>query len=126
MFYKYQGKEHEPQVVTVIWGTFNFQGRLSSLKLNYTLFKPDGSPLRAKVQLSFTGYIPVDKQNKKAQNSSPDLTHIIEIKAGDTLPLLCHQIYKDSSYHIEVARHNNLTSFREIKPGTRIYFPPLS
>ncbi len=125
LIYKYDGKEHEPKVVSIVWGTLNFQGRLSTLKIDYTLFKPDGMPLRAKVKLGFSGFIPVGKQSKKANKSSPDLTHIIEVKAGDTLPLLCHEIYKDSSYHIEVAQHNNLTSFRDIKPGTKLYFPPI-
>jgi len=125
LVYKLDGKKHEPNVVTIIWGTFIFQGRLTKIDIDYTLFKPDGSVLRAKVALGFTGYIPVEKQGKKAGMSSPDLTHIIEVKAGDTLALLCHEIYKDSSYHVEVARHNNLTSLRKIKPGTRLYFPPL-
>ncbi len=126
LIYKYDGNKHEPKVVTIIWGTLIFQGRLSSLKFDYTLFKPDGMPLRAKVTLGFKSFIPITKQSKKAKKSSPDLTHIIEVKAGDTLALLCHKIYQDSSYHIEVARHNNLTSFRDIRPGTRLYFPPIT
>lgn len=126
LIYKYEGEEHQPKTVAIVWGTLNFTGRLSTLKIDYTLFKPDGMPLRAKIKLGFKGFISTSTQALIANNSSPDLTHIIETKAGDTLALLCHKIYKDSSYHIEVAEHNNLTNFRDIKPGTKLYFPPIT
>jgi hypothetical protein len=123
--YDYDGAEHEPQIVNVIWGTLFFQCRLTSLDLEYLLFKADGSPLRAKVKLAFKGFMTNAEKAKVAKTSSPDLTHIIEVKAGDTLPLLCHKIYKDSSYHIEVAQHNGLASCLHITPGSQLYFPPL-
>ena len=125
LVYDYSGTIHEPKIVDIIWGTLDFQGRLSTLKLDYSLLKPDGEPLRAKITLGFSGFMTIAEQAAEAKNSSPDLTHIIEFKAGDTLPLLCHKIYKDSSYHVEVAEHNQLDNFRHITPGTRLYFPPL-
>jgi len=60
-----------------------------------------------------------------AQRSSPDLTHVVEVKEGDTLPLLCYRVYKDCSYYPQVAKANNLTDFRHLKPGTKLSFPPL-
>lgn len=124
--YHYNGKKHEPEIVLIKWGSFIFVGRLTNLNVNYTLFSSEGKPLRAVVSLSFIRYTSVEEQAKEAKQSSPDLTHVIEFKSGDSLPLLCHEIYQDSSYYMEVARHNNLESFRNIKPGTQLYFPPLS
>jgi nucleoid-associated protein YgaU len=63
---------------------------------------------------------------KKKAASSPDLTHLITVKAGDTLPLLCDRIYRDSGYYMEVARINGLSSFRNLQPGTTLKFPPLA
>ncbi|MBB1487163.1 CIS tube protein [Oceanospirillum sediminis] len=123
--YRYVGKKHEPSVVQIKWGTFVFKGRLKTLNINYTLFAPSGKPLRAAISLSFERYLEENEQAFKAKRSSPDLTHIIEFRAGDSLPLLCHNIYQDSSYYQEVARHNNLDNCRDIRPGTRLYFPPL-
>lgn len=123
--YKYDGDNHEPNHVRIIWGNLLFFGRLESLSVEYTLFKPSGEPLRAKVKLAFSGFMSKEEEALRANRSSPDLSHLVEFKAGDTLPLLCYRIYKDSSYYPEVARINNITDFRDIKPGSRLHFPPL-
>jgi len=123
--YKYDGNNHEPNHVRIIWGNLLFFGRLESLSVEYTLFKPSGEPLRAKVKLAFSGFMSKEEEALRANRSSPDLSHLVEFKAGDTLPLLCYRIYKDSSYYPEVARINNITDFRDIRPGSRLHFPPL-
>lgn len=123
--YTYDGNNHEPNHVRLLWGSLIFFGRLDSMSVEYTLFKPSGEPLRAKVQLSFTGFMSKEEEALRANRSSPDLSHLIEVKAGDTLPLLCYRVYKDSSYYLEVARVNNLTHFRDITPGSKLHFPPL-
>lgn len=123
--YEYQGTNHEPNVVQLIWGNFSFNGRLTSMTTDYTLFKPSGEPLRAKIDLAFTNYISAKEEALKANKTSPDLTHLIEVKAGDSLPLLCFRIYKNSAYYLEVAKSNGITNFRNIKPGTKLNFPPL-
>ncbi|TPW15556.1 MAG: hypothetical protein FD130_1180 [Halothiobacillaceae bacterium] len=123
--YTYDGDNHEPNHVRLLWGSLIFFGRLDSMSVEYTLFKPSGEPLRAKVKLSFTGFMSKEEEALRANRSSPDLSHLIEVKAGDTLPLLCHRVYKDSSYYLEVAKVNNLTHFRDITPGSKLRFPPL-
>jgi len=124
--YKYIGVDHEPRVVRLLWGSMIFYGRLESMKAAYKLFKPSGDPLRALVTLTFTGFVSKVEESLKAKRSSPDLTHVIEVKAGDTLPLLCNKIYKDCSYYLAVAEVNGIDNFRDIKPGQKLHFPPLS
>ena len=123
--YQYKGNSHEPSVVRLLWGSFIFFGRLTSMSTDYTLFQPSGEPLRAKVSLSFIGFMSKEEEALVANRSSPDLSHKVVVKAGDTLPLLCYRIYKDSAYYMEVARFNGLTDFRSLEPGTTIDFPPL-
>ena len=123
--YKYDGNSHEPNHVRLLWGTFIFFGRLTSLSTDYSLFKPNGEPLRAKLKLAFAGFFSKDHQTLKANRSSPDLPHRIEVKAGDTLPLLCYRIYNDCSYYLKIAKINNINDFRSISPGEKLYFPPL-
>lgn len=123
--YKYDGNVHQPDHVRLLWGSFIFFGRLTSLSAEYTLFMPTGEPLRAKVKMAFEGFVSKDEEALKANRSSPDLTHIIEVKAGDSLPLLCYRIYGDSSYYQKVAQFNGISNFRDIKPGARLNFPPL-
>lgn len=124
--YKYYGESHEPNFVLLKWGTLLFKSRLESLKIDYQMFKPNGVPLRAKVSLSFKGFIDPVKEAQLANRSSPDLTHIVTIKEGDNLPFLCNKIYKNSKYYLKVAEINNLVNIRRLKVGSQIIFPPLN
>jgi len=123
--YRYVASKHEPAHVRVLWGTIIFFGRMKSMSVRYTLFKPSGDPLRAKVDMSFVGTMTKKEGELTANRSSPDLSHTVVAKAGDTLPLLCDRIYGDPSYYDEVARFNGLASFRHLQPGQRLHFPPL-
>jgi nucleoid-associated protein YgaU len=123
--YDFDGSEHQPNVVFLHWSSFTFWGRLTSMAVAYTMFKSSGEPLRAKATLEFVSYMSPYEEAKLANKSSPDLTHLVEVKAGDTLPLLCEKIYGDSAYYLDVARVNGLTNFRQLTPGIQLNFPPL-
>ena len=123
--YAYVGTKHEAPIVQVVWGSMIFYGRVKELDFNYTLFKPTGEPLRAKVDISFVEYASAGQLALEANRSSPDMTHLVQVRAGDTLPLLCERIYRDPSYYLEVARINGLTAFRQLEPGTSLRCPPL-
>jgi hypothetical protein len=123
--YTYVGAKHEPPWVRLLWGDLIFFGCLTSLSINYTMFKPGGQPLRAKLKLTFKGAVSAKEESLKSNRSSPDLSHQVMVLAGDTLPMLCYRIYNDSAYYPEVARFNGLNSFTALVPGTRLLFPPL-
>jgi LysM repeat protein len=124
--FNYNGKIHSPNYLKLAWGTFLFNCRLSSVKIDYTLFTPDGKPLRARADCSFIGYDDQTELALKARKSSPDLTHVVTVRDGDTLPLLCQRIYGSSAYYLQVARANGLSDFRRLVPGTQLLFPPFS
>ena len=123
--FDFDGQIHSPKFLELSWGTLVFRCRLASLQITYTLFKPDGTPLRARAETSFVQYTDKDELGRRANPSSPDLSHLVTVAAGDTLPLLCHRIYGSSTYYAQVARDNDLTDFMVLVPGTRLLFRPL-
>ncbi len=125
LVFTYNGNIHSPNYLSLIWGKLLFRCRLTKLDFSYTLFKPDGTPLRARVNATFKGFNDEVKLQLKAQKSSPDLSHVLTVKAGDTLPMMCDDVYGRSDYYIQVARVNGLADFRRIKIGTQLLFPPL-
>jgi hypothetical protein len=123
---KYNGKIHRPNFVKIQWGKAKpFNGVLTSLDIAYTLFRPDGSPLRAKVTIAFTQYISVDMAEKEAKLQSPDVSHLVTVSKGVTLPQLCQSVWENDSYYIQAARYNKLNKFRNLKGGEKLIFPPL-
>jgi hypothetical protein len=123
---KYQGDSHEPYHLKLVWGNLIFKGRAIELGTTYELFNPDGQPIRAVAKAKFKGSIEEKKRAAKENKSSPDLTHRRQVKAGDTLPLMCYRIYGDPKYYLEVAKVNNLGNFRFLQPGSELIFPPIA
>lgn len=122
----YNGNIHRPNYLKVVWGTLQVKRCvLKSASIAYKLFKPDGVPLRAVITATFTDNADDQTRVAMAQDQSPDLTHVRMVKAGDTLPGLCHRIYGDPAYYLDVARANGIDDFRRLVPGTKIFFPPL-
>ena len=123
--FDYNGDEHKPNYLIISWGTLLFKGTLSEMDITFKLFKPDGTPLRATARAKFKGFVEDNLRVAMENNSSPDLTHVREVKKGDTLPLMTFRIYGDSKYYLEVAKANRITNFRKLEVGQRIFFPPI-
>lgn len=128
----YDGKGHRTKFLRIKWqglvwyraNQFAFDCILKSASINYKLFKPDGTPLRAIVNAVFVEKRTDDEVKKERDDQSADLTHVRVVKEGDTLPGLVFQIYGDFKYYLEVAKANNLTNFRDLRPGMKLVFPP--
>jgi len=121
----YDGENHKPNYLIISWGSLLFKGSLTEMDIEFKIFKPDGTPIRAIAKGKFQGFVEDNLRVAKENNQSPDLTHQRIVKAGDTLPLMSYKIYGDSKYYIDVARINNITNFRKLKIGQKIFFPPL-
>ena len=117
---------HEPRHFRLIWGKFYFKGRCTGININYKLFKPDGTPIRAICKVSFKGSIEETLRVTLENAHSPDLTHYRIVKKGETLPWLCYLVYGDPKYYPEVARVNKLSDFRSLPQGTELFFPPIA
>lgn len=125
MCLRMNGDIHQPNFLVVRWGDFSFQGRLQSLDITYKLFDESGDPLRAELDVSFIEDRATETAARAAAKSSPDLTHVRTVQAGDTLPLMCVAIYGSARHYLLVARHNGLDDFRQLQPGQQLQFPPL-
>ena len=138
VLYKYEGQAHEPYYLKVSWPAIIgwgakfegvkdmfFKGKLSSIHTQYTLFNPDGVPLRALVSVVLKSFIDQKTLEKLKNNSSPDLSHLKTIRIGDKLPVMCDEVYNSMEYYIQIAQANQLINFRNIPLGKRLIFPPL-
>ncbi|MDQ2088743.1 CIS tube protein [Marimonas arenosa] len=121
--YDFDGEVHRPRKVMLFWGSFTFDGALTSLSYDFKLFQPDGTPLRAMATCAFRESITEMERELREAKSSPDLTHVRTLRESDSLPLLSHEIYGDPRHYISVARHNRLVNFRRPAAGTRLELP---
>lgn len=122
---KYNKDTHEPKYVTLVYGDWIFEGRLSTLKITYTLFSREGIAIRATGDATFVETVPKALEAKDKDNKSPDLTHVRTVNQGDTLHLMCNKIYKNPKLYLEIARVNKLSNYRKLKVGQKLFFPPI-
>ncbi|MBW4631793.1 MAG: LysM peptidoglycan-binding domain-containing protein [Iphinoe sp. HA4291-MV1] len=117
----------KPPVCLVTWGNapsgsdFPFKGVVTSLTQTFTLFKRDGTPVRAKLSVTFREYLkPLDDQRQ----TDPELTtHIV--KRGDTLSSIAAQLYGDPKRWRIIAEANHLDDPRHLDIGTLLSIPEL-
>ncbi len=121
----YQPDLHRPYFLKIIWGTLLFKCVLTNLDIEFKLFKPDGTPVRAVAKCTFKGTVEEAFRKKKENKQSPDVTHERVVKRGDRLSLMTNEIYKQQQYLFHVAAFNHLDGFRNVAAGTHIYFPPV-
>jgi hypothetical protein len=122
----YNGNIHRPNYLKIGWGTLTIKRCvLKSASIAYKLFKSSGVPLRAVITASFSDNSDDQTRVAMAQDESPDLTHFRVVKAGDSLPSLCTEVYGDPHLYLRVAQANRLDDFRNLVPGMRLRFPPL-
>jgi len=124
--FTYNGDIHRPNFVKIQWGdNIGFKGVLTSFDTSYTLFRPDGSPLRAKVSLGFSQYISPSTAEKRIARKSQDLTHRVTVEHGLALPQLCYEVWQNELLYVQVARFNRLNKFRNLNGISRLLFPPV-
>lgn len=122
--YEMDGEIHEPRYLTLSWGSLEFKCRLTSVRVNYSLFNRSGDPLRAELDTTFISDQEDSERIKEEGKSSPDLTHVRIVKAHHQLPQMCEDIYGSPHYYLAVARANGILHFRNLTPGQEIFFPP--
>lgn len=123
--FEYNGEKHRPNYLKIIWGTLLFKGVLIALDIEFKLFKPDGTPIRAIAKCTFKGTVTEELRVAKENSQSPDITHERTMKASDKLSLMAYKIYNNQEYYTDVAAYNQLDGFRKVRSGERIFFPKI-
>lgn len=98
----------------------DFIGIAENITQNFTLFKADGIPVRAEVDITFREYRTLEEQLRKPKS----YTRTRIIKRGDTLQSIASEEYNDPALWRKLAVKNNITQPGRLKPGTIIDIPP--
>jgi len=132
------GDLHTPPIVRIVWGE-HFPGLRNdqsvrpvpafdcivvSCNRKYTLFNPDGVPLRAVVTLALREYRTLEEQLQSLNLQSADHTRVYVVQEGENLPLIAYDAYGKSSYWRVIAKENNIVDARVLKPGAVLTLPP--
>jgi hypothetical protein len=113
-----------PPFVMFGWGlTIGFLAFMRSVTAQYTFFRPDGTPLRARCSLELEE-IPI---GLPAQNptSGGRVRRTRTIVAGDTLQSLASREYGKPTMWRAIAEVNGIDDPLRVAPGTTLLIPPI-
>src|SRR5262249_20905882 len=116
-------------------GTVTFKAVADSLSVQYTLFRPDGSPIRAQAKLSL---IQVEKaqdksggkgNNPKGPNPTtraiPGLgSHVV--RDGDSLASIAYAHYRDPARWRAIAEANGIDDPLRLRRGRTLSIPRIA
>lgn len=119
------GTLHRPPTVTFSWGAIHFKGVVTDLKQTYTMFMPNGMPVRARVELTLKSVTDVANQKKESPFESPDRTKYRTVHQGEHLWNLAVQEYGDPELWRFIAKENGLMDPLDLRPGQVLKLPAL-
>ena len=103
-----------------------FRCVLESVRQKFTLFSPEGVPLRATLTVSFREYKTLTEQLHQLQLSSPDRTHVHVLARGDSLASVSTAYYDKPSQWRAVADANEIDDPRRLPTGRFLTVPRLT
>jgi nucleoid-associated protein YgaU len=120
-----------PPTVTFSWGpTVTFVAVCGHLEITYTLFRPDGTPIRAFAGLqliqvekadSRSGSGPSGPQNPTTRATGRHMVHTLA--DGDSLQSIAWQTYRDPTRWREIAEANEIDDPRRLTRGVALTVP---
>ena len=114
---------HAPPICLFIWGAFIFQCIIERVTKRFTMFLPEGIPVRATLSVTLKEYREVEVQVKEIAFQSADLTKRWVVKQGDSLWSIATKEYGDPSDWRLIAEANGIDNPRILHPGQEIVIP---
>lgn len=114
-----------PPFVTFGWGTtIQIEAYVEKVDVKYTLFKQDGTPIRAVATVALKEVPrPPGKQNPTSGALAAQRTHTVV--EGDSLASVSYKEYGDPNLWRAVARANDIDDPMRLRAGTTLLLPPI-
>jgi hypothetical protein len=120
-----------PPTITLSWGSFkSFKAVCRHLNVRFELFRPDGTPIRARADLTL---VQVEKDAKtgrgtpaRAQNPTSRATGDTRqhtVQEGDSLPSIAFSHFGDPARWPEIAAENGIDDPLRLHAGAKLRIP---
>jgi len=113
-----------PPEVAFEWGVFRFVAVMTEMSQKFTLFKLDGTPVRAKVDVTFTQHKDVnDYPSQNPTSGGGPIQRVRRVVAGDRLDTIAYEVYGDATQWRTIAEQNQITNPLILHPGQLLTIP---
>ena len=113
-----------PPEVAFEWGVFRFVAVITNMTQTFTLFLADGTPVRARVDVTFTQHKDLnDYPSQNPTSGGGDVERTWRVIAGDRLDLIAHEVYGDATRWRTIADYNGLKDPLNLQAGQQLIIP---
>jgi hypothetical protein len=113
-----------PPEVAFEWGVFRFVAVITQMTQKFTLFKSDGTPVRATVEVTFTQHKDLnDYPNQNPTSGGGDIERVWQVIAGDRIDTIAHEVYGDATRWRTIAEYNQLDNPLQLRSGQQLIIP---
>jgi nucleoid-associated protein YgaU len=116
-----------PPCVQFQWGKLAlFRAVVTDVTITYTLFDPDGTPVRADATVNLTQQDDSDDfpgLTNPTTRTEARKTHLVRV--GERLDVIAYQEYGSAAHWRHLAEANGLADPRALTPGQILIIPPL-
>ena len=107
------------------WGSLAFTCVLARATQRFLMFRPDGTPVRARLQVTFNEFTNAELEAKEIKRETADYSRRYEVGQDETLSAVAGRVYGDPSLWRPIALRNGIDDPRSLEPGLRLAVPPL-
>jgi Contractile injection system tube protein/LysM domain len=116
---------HAPPVLLFTWSSLSFTCVLARATQRFVMFLADGTPVRARLQVTFNEFRNADLEAKEVKRETANYSKVHDVVDGDTLAVIAGRAYNDPRLWRPIAMRNSLDDPRALTPGQRLVVPPL-
>jgi Contractile injection system tube protein len=116
---------HAPPVVVFTWASLSFTCVLQKASQKFVMFLGDGTPVRARVQVSFHGYTTASAEAKEIKRETADYSKTYTVAQGDTLSKIAGVVYGNPALWRPIGLNNGIADSIDLVVGTQLLVPAL-
>jgi hypothetical protein len=114
---------HAPPPLLFTWGTLSFSCVLASVTQRYVMFLQDGTPVRARLQVTFNEFINPRREAKEEPRQTATYSKVHVVSEGEKLTAIAHSHYGNPQRWRPIAIANAVDDPRAISTGQMLRIP---
>lgn len=116
---------HAPPKLIFTWASLTFQCVLARVSQRFIMFMPNGTPVRARLQVTFNEFCNLDLEAKEIKRETADYSKLHLVTQGETLSMIAATAYGNPKLWRPIARRNGIDNPQAVSMGMRLIVPHL-